>query len=288
MFARYRHHLLYVVAILLTFAAALKFFALATRSLPFDRVTVQVLIVTIELSAAAWICSKSGPISCWISAVFLFSIFFVINVIEGWFGYTSCGCLGSAKISPWVMSGFDAIVLLGLAAASPDWFSARPMLRTAGLISGVLLLVFAAGIVTLAVVDNPKEAIAKWRIDPVSEPPLILTASNWHSSAARLFKEVRDPKLKSGQWVILLYRANCQRCAEAMDNYRRVTESKSSEIRFGVVQFDGGDEILRECPQIHVWRIESPARWIVETPLYLRLDEGKVAAASQNMADVEW
>jgi hypothetical protein len=91
------------------------------ESLPLLPSWLTLIAPVFEIILACWLLSGRWRFGSFAVATFTFVVFVVINIFQLRAGQTSCGCLGAAKVSPWVTLTLDVIVVLALLLARPKW-----------------------------------------------------------------------------------------------------------------------------------------------------------------------
>ena len=142
--------------------------------------SVQFAAVEWEVVLGVWLLSGRRPLGAWLAAVLTFAAFAVVSGYLGLIGQATCGCFGAIQASPWVAFSADAVALVLLAIARPDFkaLAARnggawrgALLADAGLVA--VVLAFCAGLIGLAsaAYGSPDAALAKLRGESLSVRP---------------------------------------------------------------------------------------------------------------------
>lgn len=110
----------FVVVFLLLGASVMKAHALFIGGpAPLQSNLFNLAINELELVLCIWLASGLQLRSAWVAAIAVFLAFAGINFSLGVQGKTSCGCVGSLALNPWIVFSADLLVLVGLLHWSP-------------------------------------------------------------------------------------------------------------------------------------------------------------------------
>jgi hypothetical protein len=285
----------YILGLTLIAASLLKFYAQISTPPPpragdgVDLLESRWLIFGVsacEISVGLWLAVGLYPrLSRW-AAVACFLAFLGVSLGKALAGEADCGCFGPLPVNPWITFGFDCAALAALLCSRPQergYESPRfcLALRITPALSalGVLL----AGVVLLAHMRP-----VRWdqRDSSWSARPLVsLDPDEWTDGPLPILEQIDvGSKLRSGDWVLVFYRRGCESCRSELpkllnDLSHEGKTADGSHIAAIEVPSDGGDDPLsRVKPGCVAARgtLSSGPRWVVRTPLFLRLKAGVV------------
>jgi hypothetical protein len=273
------------IATLLVMAAGAKgwtMFALGGHVWPRD--TDQILAaaqVACELGVAAWL--LAGVYARLVHRLAL-GLFGVFSMYTGWLalgGAPSCGCFGAVRVSPWLALALDLGVLAALIGFPPPdlmgrtrgWPLLRAWLASAG-IAGTLaaaLLLASPSLPTLVGIEN------SGRLE-------VLDPAAWVGQSFPLLPYiVRDRDLSSGNWLVVLFRADCEHCRrliQNLDQYRGKSVHSEHVMLIEVPPRSLDAKPLADAtPGAALAHLEADRIWFVQAPVLVRLADGMVTEA---------
>ena len=312
------------VGSLLLTAAGLKGYQLATGPVlgtgMLDSRWVLISAVELELLFGLWLLANIWPKPTWAAALACFSLFTCISLYKALSGYPTCGCFGRLPVNPWFTAALDFAAVLSLLRWRPA--PCRPLCAVAegcareGRVDGahstsllpfgkalstgswlfvlltrpaipVLLLWLAIGVPAVYAM----EAYAEATLSDAGEIPgdgktVVLRPETWIGKRFPLLPWVEtDAALDRGQWTVILYRTGCDRCERLLRDY------ENGDTRFGVenVAFIAlesfGDKPVRQVLRANTSGCtRGDYSWLVEAPLELRLNGGKVISVGHDAA----
>ncbi len=223
-------------------------------------------------------------------ALFMLSSFCLILIGELYRSATSCGCFGKINIHPGVVLAIDGTLLVLVALfkpATPERPAPRALLVAAVVaIAGGFTLSFAM-MQRAATVANPPAA------DCLAPPPRIPDPNFWYVKDGELERWIGlcwnqidlfqllgqyPDDIARGRRHVVFYRRDCEHCQEMFDTYF------TGALPDSVVAYRIPSEALWELPQtVRVALLDLPEKpeLIIETPLVITLEDGKVVCAAE-------
>jgi len=189
-----------------------------------------------------------------------FAVFSGVSFSKALAGESSCGCLGSFVISPWVMLVLDgvAIVLIACWRSSPD----LKVVSRRNLYTQVGLLVCVPTLLITGSLTSNRDAAELGKSMPLLQ----------HIDIAS--------QLEQGEWVVVFIRPNCQKCRDLLPQL--VDYSPDWPSRLALIDLSG-----KESSDLHslktgsciVGRTTIVSHWPVATPYAVHIENGRVVRA---------
>ncbi len=197
-----------VAASVLIVGGISKFFALyhlqqidvAGWSLPRS---IAIPIVFLELSVSMLLLGGVWLRVSLIASIVMFSIFSCLQVYMVASGMSSCGCLGSYEVNPWIMLIADLLVLAMLCFARLIHRRAPSRPRH---IFGSACLIISASLCGVLALPGPPPGVDKTTSAVLAETPTV---------GSRLPID----EIALGEWCVVLYRTTCSHCKDVMDDW---------------------------------------------------------------------
>ncbi|SRR5579875_1719375 len=242
-------------------------------------------VVALEMSFGLWLLIGFHPrLTRWIAGT-CFAIFLVVSLAKGLAGEASCGCFGAVSMNPWITAGIDGLAVLALLLARPADRSSSLVYprRKQRLAFGLLgLLILGSG--AWWIVDAQAA-----RLDDTGELPgpglmIVIDPQDWIGRRLPLLPHIDiGERLQSGDWLIVLYRRDCQPCHEQLPllftALRRIPLGDERKALIALVEVPSNSLhssfLGNERPDAWV-KLPTGPQWIVQTPLFLRLQDGVV------------
>lgn len=89
-------------------------------ALPFVSPRIYSAGVLFEAVLGLWLITGIAPAWSWITSIGFFCLLGYMSFQLGWFGQTSCGCLGKVAVNPWWAFGIDCVAVLALLRFRPS------------------------------------------------------------------------------------------------------------------------------------------------------------------------
>ncbi len=296
----------FVAALVLLFAAAMKF-----EQLPVvDRMGEGLLhrpafvigLIVFEIVLAAWLLFGVWPRwTKWIPAI-CFSLFAMAALYLAITGAESCGCFGRVKVNPWVTFAMDVVLAGALwrwppgkgREAAGTGRDDRGERKTRGLAYRIIAAGGAAAIaLTLSLRQLPVVATQasgeSGAIGMIEAGGLtILEPREWIGHALPILPHLDiAERLKTGQWLAVLYHADCSTCRKAVPGYERMAGSHPVALLEMPPFAHGVDERLvpADSPAL-VGRLTDAREWFATTPVVLLLNDAVVRDVTEGPAAV--
>ncbi len=226
------------------------------------------------------------------AAIFMLACFCAILVGELWAQSGSCGCFGSIKIHPGVMLAIDGALLLGVVFFRPPAGAGAEREPRWPLVAAALAIAAGFG----ASFGMPGRTVLTTTVQDggngVKPPP----RGFWYAKAIdqwpgrsleeldELFSVIPDRPdgLAAGRKRVVLFRRDCEHCEEMFYNYF------GGPLEVPVTAY----EIPVKEPEWEVPRAEGVTVlrlpydekfWVVQTPLVITLQDGKVVCAREGV-----
>lgn len=200
-------------------------------------------------------------------------------------GHADCGCFGAVATSPWVAFGIDAaaISLLGCLRLG-DFQRQTPVLSPktvclASLFCGAMML-FAIG--QMSGLFFQRETLAEGIT--VTSEYAVADPDQWlHRSFPLLpFIDIGND-LSAGDWLVLLRRDDCGDCQSLVDVLRQHADPsellpRGTRLAMISIPWESTPDQRsgRAADGYHYGLLGGSRRWIVETPLMVRVVNGTV------------
>lgn len=299
-----------VIAAILLAAAFMKAHQLATRPLPdgnfLDNRWFLLVGVLWEFFLAAVLLTGLARRLAWVAATVTFFIFTAVTLYRAIIGDSSCGCFGTVEINPWITLMLDILLLVLLLAFHPlPLIAANPanpadpaairltrrgiLLRTMPAVAFVVI----AGTIAVIGAVNYRPAILSDSGEIVGENRFVLLdPAAWLNKPFPLAPHMQlDRPLMQGNWVLVLYRRNCQDCEKLMPEVQSLALTAAADAagtHIAVVEMPSysppDSSLAVAMPNILLGRLSAARDWFAATPLVVGLCDGQVVFA-QDSAD---
>lgn len=278
-----------LIGLILLAAAVLKIAQMATEPTS-DCIGLRCRMVPVaeaclEMMLGLWLLGGLLPALSHMAAAVTFLMFLGIAIHQGVTGKASCGCFGNVSVPPWYTAGLDAGCLLALLTT---WRGAmagrpprRPWLRLA------LVAAAVAGLCAASVV-----MIGRYRPGLLADDGTIsgdaghvlLRPQTWPGGKWALLEHIDiGPQLATGDWTVVLYKADCPVCHEKLPELEAGLRSGRLTGHYAVVELPpiaaAADQPFGPNPPFTVGRLDAARRWHVGTPTLVHLRDGRVIDA---------
>jgi hypothetical protein len=264
-----------VLAALILFAASFKSYGiLAPRSAQeAGKAIVAVVLLETALAAFLLLCDSANA---WRIGILVFAVFTVVAASKWARGDTHCGCFGRLSVSPAISLTIDLAALTALLLLRPDpsfYTAAHRRLWAGAAVAwlGIAVFLSAAQVNRVVVAEGVLVTDGGY---------VLLSSEKWIGHELPILQHLQRPPagLASGAWTVMLLRPGCAHCEDALTRWRGQPANGGRLV----IQTARGD-----APSGAV-QLASDKTWLVDTPLFLRLQDGRVAAVSSEPPDVEF
>ncbi|MCR4414452.1 MAG: hypothetical protein NUV77_18695, partial [Thermoguttaceae bacterium] len=224
------HRVRLVVALLLLVSAALKAYELATEptlthGLLHSR-WFMAAVVEFEIFFGSWLLAGVYSRATRFVAVACFCVFACVSALKGLSGEASCGCFGKLAVNPWYTFCLDVACVVALSAwpAEDERRVRDSRFRRAGAaVAASVAIGIPAGVLmancSAARVDESGEMLGDGRV-------VIRDPATWVGKRFPLLRHIDvGDRLRSGNWIIVLYHYDCPVCQQALPTYEQVSKT---------------------------------------------------------------
>jgi len=249
---------------------------------------MRVASVECEFLLGFWLVSGLYPIGSWRVALAAFVAFTCISLCRGLMGYSSCGCFGALRVSPWITATMDAAfvgVLLRYRPhkkhlrVQPHW---SEMLRTGAI--GVGASAFGA----YALSDSTPGRLGDNGIVSDDTRFVVLEPETWQGKQWPLLQHIDiGEHLAQGGWIVIIHRQTCPHCPSVVARYQEVARNavgQANAPRISLVEMPPYASASSGEATDSSWvvgRLSDAKRWFVQTPVVVRLENGRVVSVEQ-------
>jgi hypothetical protein len=291
------------VGLLLLTAAALKGWQLTTGPILakglLDSRPVLIAEVEFELLFGFWLLAGIAPRQTWRVALVCFSLFTCVSLYKGLTGHATCGCFGRVPVNPWITGSLDLVIVAALLRWRPSVCAssgeescretreeaiATETSRRGWRTIAVLVALLITGLPVAYAMASQRDATLSEFGDIVGDSNVvILNPGGWIGKQLPLIRFIDiDQDLARGHWMIVLYRHDCPRCQEAIDELPQIARQMGSP-RVAIIAMPphGSSSPRLVCADMVSAHgvLRDPVEWFVETPLILSLEDGIVTAS---------
>ena len=185
----------------------------------------------------------------------------------------------------------DGLVLVALVCPMPG---ANALAATARrwAVFALLSVASIAVAVVLFVAARPGRLSADGRIQG-DAATVVLRPEEWIGQPCPLIGHMDIGRtLEEGEWMVLLYHPKCSECQEMLPRYIRQAgedRSRPRSPRWALVEVpdgeDGAEYISVGSPLV-CGSLSKVRRWVVRTPVILRLEDGVVTAVTHSPEEI--
>ncbi len=248
-------------------------------------------LILIELTIAVWVICRPLSPALWLVTVGFFTVLLVVSARMAFSGFKNCGCFGRIPISPWIVSGFDLVIVLMLFSLkgriAQVWslpLHKKLLASTAFIIS--LSWAFPLIGMTRSWTDGTRGAGANL---------VVLHPEQWVGGRFPLADEINFiPSLDEGRWVIVLYHHDCDVCTQVIPRLDRLAadwKTQPGSPRVVLVEmppFASGIGDPRLFVASEHARLNETREWFVKTPVAAVLNQGRVLQISTGPDVADW
>lgn len=220
-------------------------------------------------------------------AILLFTAFAGYSLYLALNGAASCSCFGGVHVNPWWTLGLDCVVVLGLLSSAliergsqgNKLDSSNALLRATiqSRHRAIAAIMGVAVISTVLLLRNAgqRTALADGMLSSTGGL-VILEPERWVGQKLPFAQSV-DLDLSKGEWIVLLHRHDCPVCQETVPQYERRAKAGERIALVEVPPYGDFDAREKAC---HYSRLKEDHEWFVETPVEMRLKDGRVTAVN--------
>jgi len=279
------------LGITLAIAGAMKLAGAPGAAPATDTTVMPAFLAVAELAFAAWLLGGCFPRLLHALTLCVFGAFSLVALTQTARGAESCGCFGALRIGPAYMAAFDLSAVLALILVRPHPSAAgaggAPAYRAG---AAMALMLAATGALVLHAARSGVLAATVSAVTADQSGPAVLLPDDWVGAAFPLLKHVDAPgNLERGTWVVLLHRADCPTCHDAMPRYRAMARAGGADAQLSLLQMPSQDDAA-SGDDPGPWmsgRIRPDRQWFLTTPSALVLRDGIVLAAAQGADAVD-
>jgi hypothetical protein len=278
------------LAVVLAIAAATKLIGGPIRHIGPQWTDMSHRLALGELAFGLWLLIGMFPRVLRLAALCVFCGFSLVALTQTARGAESCGCFGALRIGPAYMAAFDLSAVLALILVRPYPSAAgaggAPAYRAG---AAMALMLAATGALVLHAARSGVLAATVSAVTADQSGPAVLLPDDWVGAAFPLLRHLDAPgDLGRGIWVVLLHRADCPTCHDAMPRYRALARAGGADAQLALLQMPSQDDASDDEPGPWVsGRIRPDRQWFLTTPSALVLRDGIVLAAAQGADAVD-
>jgi hypothetical protein len=236
----------------------------------FSPVWLRIAVVELEWALGLWLISNLHPRLARYFALACFIGFAGVSLHKALVGATSCGCFGSlVTIKPWSTFFLDVGYVLGLILFPPPAMVVHPSV-VSHLNRFILLLTL------MSWVSIPWAVMTAARADSV----ITIDPEHWLGECCPLLAHIDvGGTLSKGQWLVVLYRQDCQACQAEIPNYELMARSATNKNgrRTALIEVppygSPAKRITSPDSPCVLGRLDNARMWSVKTPLEFRVED---------------
>jgi hypothetical protein len=251
---------------------------------PFGSRWFQALLVEYELALALWLCAGCCAGWLWRVSLASFMAFGAAAVGQALAGAESCGCFGSATVSPWVAATIDLTAIAALLACRPrasreagNATAAEALRSTRVAAISALLIVGVAAAWTMATGGAGRPAAEGITL---TGGVYVLEPREWLGKPFPLVEDCDlGEQLSDGRWELVLIHHDCEKCQALV---RRIATRPRSGSEVAIIEVPPFGPAAKHAdrPWLRPGRLSEGKKWFVVTPVVITLDRGTVVGVS--------
>ncbi len=250
-------------------------------------------VVEFEIFFGLWLIAGLYPKWTWVAACGCFTVFAGVSLFQALSGAASCGCFGKVPVNPWYTATLDVAAIFALLLCRPTRRLAGEAFATS--VSAVWTAWLVLGVPTAVLVTN-SQSQHDAEVGEAYGNGVVVVADprNWVGKPFALldYIDIGDQLIRN-EWIVLLYHHDCPRCQEAIAEYVERSAGVLAERdcqRLALVEVPPYAPSSRRSTFLSaswvVGRVSDSQQWFVQTPLTVRLREGKVVGISSGGSGV--
>lgn len=233
----------------------------------------------------------------WFITLAWFSALTLVSLAKGLAGKGSCGCLGRLiEVNPFLMAAFDISIVASLLrwrpAGHPRYGASRLLVRralaalawtTLGIPAAYTILIYNPTIVSDGGDVRGGGALA------------VLEPERWVGKRFPLLKHIDDGRLlEQGDWIVVLFRHDCDDCRAAILRYQRIVGTLAKPVcgrRMMLVEMPPYGEREESRPRDERFvaaKLANTHDWFAKTPVEMVLKDGIVVFAIEGGKGMPW
>ncbi len=242
-------------------------------------------VVEFELFSGVWFLAGLYPRQTRAAAMACFALFAAVSLVKALSGAACCGCFGRVLVNPWYTAMLDVAAVVALVVCRPTREPARR--GSAVSMSAVWITWLVLAVPAAALVAHSHTRFAAQRDDAHGDALAVAAdPRNWVGKPFALLEyiDIAD-QLGQNEWLVVLFHHDCPRCLEAIAEYAEQSPGGATQRdsrRFAFVEIPPYAPSSWRSRFLSVsWvvgRVSDSRAWFLETPLTVRLREGKVLA----------
>jgi hypothetical protein len=274
---------LIALGLLLLAAAGLKTYQAMSEPRVSNSITILALIY-FETCFGAWLVVGARTNGTWRATVALFATFASVSGYKALSGASSCGCLGTIQVNPWISLEVDVVALFFLFLWRTGVKTVTPSMRSRVFRRVAFVALPLSLLTTAASIYGSSRFVSLDGDEPDIGALVVLEPESWIGARWPLLKEsgLKD-HLQTGDWIVLLFRHDCHTCHNVMLELEHLLSASSTQHKIALVGIDQkSDDIqvarLRELGCL-LGHLPQDRQWFVRTPLRLHLHDGACTSA---------
>jgi len=297
-----------LLGILLLTAAVLKGWQLLTEPMANKDIWTNraflIFTVEFEIALGIWLLSGLFKKAAWLATISCFTLFCFVTLYKSLSGAESCGCFGSVHVNPWItLLAIDLPAVLALVIFRPKLSLSLSLPRRRESIEALVkalihefitplpsIVHFAAGacigVLTLGIttpilaLNHPAKVTASYEV---------LEPETWVGKELPILQHIDiADKLRTGNWLILLYHHDCSDCAKAIPMYGQMARDLAGNEDFLRIAFvevpPYGNSIIGTISPCTYGQLHNMKDWFVTTPSVVLLADSIVVSAWEGKA----
>ncbi len=248
--------------------------------------------VAFELALGIWLLAGSYPrLARWFAAT-SFSVFLAVSLAKAGAGEATCGCFGSVSVNPRITAALDALAVAALFLVEPQdgsGQSAHLRLRLRGTFAAAGVLMLSAG--GWWTLGTGAARLEDTRVVAAGSS-IVIDPQGWMGQRFPLLPYINiGNRLDRGEWCVVLYRHDCPACHEQLPAFTEAfgrLGPRTRQLALVEVPTERPPPQPPNLPALaETWsgRLRDGPRWLVQTPLFLRADDGIVRGFAHNAED---
>lgn len=245
-----------------------------------------ILFIQIELLVGVLLVSNTKPVLMRCLAITLFSLFALFSIYRAVSGFESCGCFGAIKVNPWITLGLDLLVISLLISTG------RPATENSTQDKKILIPMISYALIggtTLAImmINSPQKLDTAIDFNSFNGT-VILEPETWINKLFPLVNEIEPSvDLTNGDWVVLLYHHDCQKCQESLPRYEGLGDSSIPPKHVLLVEVPPtGNSTFQNTEYVKHVSLKKEVDWFVQAPVEIQLSNGIVKLVSLELPSI--
>lgn len=285
----------WILAIVLLAAAGLKAYQLARAPVMEPGLLNQrwllAGVVELELVLGTWLLIGTQGLRTWTFTLVVWLTFLGVASYEAVLGASSCGCFGQFHVKPVYTAGFDLVAVLALLFSRPRRDPEQLSPPALGAWRRALLILIALGGIASGAWDirHYSGGVPSDQGMIVADGVTILEPEKWAGHSFPLTDSIdAGDSLTSGNWLVVLYRSDCDHCQRAVPKYEQLArQNKMAAGSPGVALIemppyaDAGQQLVGPDSAAVRGKLSDKHEWFAQTPVVIKLVDGKVVAAAE-------